>query len=778
MTPSNLSVPGYQAIAPMFKGINSYLVAPIFLQRTISSIIIPSLLLGFTSLTTQVTLEIIKMKQVFALAIIAAALVAASPANDWSRPCFDGECAYDIPSQSGSGALKIFGSSKSVTDITPAAGWVVLDCDRNALAQDIRLVCNGDDAGCNHMFDHDGPVHKIVRLPAECGSAPFARIAAATVAENQSVPSHVVRRDGSAPQVHTIRIDDNFAAIDSAKVGTVEFALLAANFPGVEHPDSYLEARDFDDQDEEDQEDDFDADKKGNKADGKKAGNKDDKKAGKKDDKKDDKKDGKKDGKKADKKDDKKDDKKGKKADGKKADGKKDKADDKKAGKKDGKPAAKGSKKEWFNKAIQSIKKSKTELKADNKDKTAFSIEHKKAYQPVTASKNEVLYSLTKVCPANAKSIFKIAAEAKATIELTLGVAASGTGIDIDGKVIVNSDIVGDYKGVEKAIVAKQGAPSLDIPGVFKLSPSVTIYASIDADINLQIDYEAEVNYALDDIEFWYPPSVAKSFEKSGKAKALDTYYSISATPDVEADVDIDFHLRPLIEVDVVGFKQKATVFIEADSSVNLDLDGSDIDKKGGKKDDKKDDKKGDKKDDKKAGKKDDKKADKKGDKKDAKKAGKKDDKKGDKKGDKKADKKAGKKGKKDAELVERAFPPYGNAARELASREPAALDFDGCTIITTHIDVNGGSSGKFFDIFKGNNKVDILDKKGFLVKKCYGDVVDKNGDGVADSDAKKGKGKSPAKKGKLDPLVCPAKEVGEPLLVAKETVKAKKILN
>lgn len=105
-----------------------------------------------------------------------------------------------------------------MTDITPAAGWVVLDCDRNALAQDIRLVCNGDDAGCNHMFDHDGPVHKIVRLPAECGSAPFARIAAATVAENQSVPSHVVRRDGSAPQVHTIRIDDNFAAIDSAKL--------------------------------------------------------------------------------------------------------------------------------------------------------------------------------------------------------------------------------------------------------------------------------------------------------------------------------------------------------------------------------------------------------------------------------------------------------------------------------------------------------------------------------------------------------------------------------
>lgn len=39
----------------------------------------------------------------------------------------------------------------AITDITPAAGWVVLDCDANAVSQEIRLVCNSDDAeavGC------------------------------------------------------------------------------------------------------------------------------------------------------------------------------------------------------------------------------------------------------------------------------------------------------------------------------------------------------------------------------------------------------------------------------------------------------------------------------------------------------------------------------------------------------------------------------------------------------------------------------------------------------
>ena len=54
-----------------------------------------------------------------------------------------------------------------MSDLTPAAGWVILDCDPNALDQEIRLVCETDDeeSGCNHVFEHHGPVDKIVRLP-------------------------------------------------------------------------------------------------------------------------------------------------------------------------------------------------------------------------------------------------------------------------------------------------------------------------------------------------------------------------------------------------------------------------------------------------------------------------------------------------------------------------------------------------------------------------------------------------------------------------------------
>ncbi len=44
-----------------------------------------------------------------AIAYGAAVVEAVSATNDWSRPCFDGECAYDLPSHGDSalGAFKI-----------------------------------------------------------------------------------------------------------------------------------------------------------------------------------------------------------------------------------------------------------------------------------------------------------------------------------------------------------------------------------------------------------------------------------------------------------------------------------------------------------------------------------------------------------------------------------------------------------------------------------------------------------------------------------------------
>ncbi|KAF4588434.1 hypothetical protein EYR40_009985 [Pleurotus pulmonarius] len=172
---------------------------------------------------------------------VSATFIGANAANDWSKPCFDGECAYDLlPSSGGSGIIKLFGSSKSISDFTPAAGWVVLDCDPNVVDQEIRLVCETDDeeSGCQHVFDHHGPVDKIVRLPESCGSGPFARIASMMVAEDQSLPEHaqgkISRRNGAAAEVHVVRLDGNFAAVDPTKVGEVNFAFVGATVPGLD----------------------------------------------------------------------------------------------------------------------------------------------------------------------------------------------------------------------------------------------------------------------------------------------------------------------------------------------------------------------------------------------------------------------------------------------------------------------------------------------------------------------------------------------------------------
>ncbi|KAL0946476.1 hypothetical protein HGRIS_012693 [Hohenbuehelia grisea] len=182
------------------------------------------------------------MKLAFALAIVAAGLISGRTlANDWSKACFDGECAYDLISEEQSGTIKFVGAPNAIADITPAAGWVVLDCDANAAAQEIRLVCKSDnteEAGCDHLFRGDGPEHKYVRLPEHCSSMPFARIAKHRVADNQDIPGHVQhkisRRDGIAPQVFVVNIDQDFSKVEESKYGKVIVAMAGIGFPGIE----------------------------------------------------------------------------------------------------------------------------------------------------------------------------------------------------------------------------------------------------------------------------------------------------------------------------------------------------------------------------------------------------------------------------------------------------------------------------------------------------------------------------------------------------------------
>ncbi|KAG6820027.1 hypothetical protein H0H93_006365 [Arthromyces matolae] len=176
--------------------------------------------------------------------------------NDWSKPCLSGICSYDIPESAttSSGSLKVWGSAGAISDITTAAGWEIIGCSPDELAQDIRLVCNTDSegSGCSHLYDASGPQGKIVRLPESCGKNAFARVARAWIPEDQSIPASTAanlhRRDGSQPQVKALSLDTNFGAIDPAKyaryptltlsshecdsAGQVNFAIQGANVKG------------------------------------------------------------------------------------------------------------------------------------------------------------------------------------------------------------------------------------------------------------------------------------------------------------------------------------------------------------------------------------------------------------------------------------------------------------------------------------------------------------------------------------------------------------------
>ncbi|KAK7457180.1 hypothetical protein VKT23_010479 [Stygiomarasmius scandens] len=170
--------------------------------------------------------------------ILMSMMVVVRSANDWSIPCFDDACEYDLPATSGaSGTLHIWGERHSISDITPAAGWEVIGCTPDALSQDVRLVCTNP-LGCDHLFRGTGAEGKFVRLPDNCGKSAFARVTRVWTPEDQSIPhslaARVVRRDSDAPLVQALSLDATTFAADSASQGSVRFAIYAINAPGVD----------------------------------------------------------------------------------------------------------------------------------------------------------------------------------------------------------------------------------------------------------------------------------------------------------------------------------------------------------------------------------------------------------------------------------------------------------------------------------------------------------------------------------------------------------------
>ncbi|KAG2004228.1 hypothetical protein CC2G_002807 [Coprinopsis cinerea AmutBmut pab1-1] len=169
-----------------------------------------------------------------ALVVLSLLGSAFAKANDWRKPCHDGVCYYDLPRTANgpSGTLKIWGKPDAIVDITSAAGWEVLNCDKNAFEQDIRIVCT-DRSKCRHLY-RKRPIGRIVRLPENCGPAAFAHISSERVSEDQSIPESIarrVKRDGADPEVKTIHVDTHFDALDTEEVGEVYFALTGVNVP-------------------------------------------------------------------------------------------------------------------------------------------------------------------------------------------------------------------------------------------------------------------------------------------------------------------------------------------------------------------------------------------------------------------------------------------------------------------------------------------------------------------------------------------------------------------
>ncbi|PCH33009.1 hypothetical protein WOLCODRAFT_63935 [Wolfiporia cocos MD-104 SS10] len=168
-----------------------------------------------------------------ALAVPFYAVAVARAANNWSKPCFEGHCSYDLDGPV-SGSIYVTGTSEAISDLTSAAGWQILDCDPNGKEQDIRAVCSNTTAGCDHLFKGSAE-GTIVRLPQNCTQMPFARVASVWDHENQTTTFYArnrfSRRDG-LPAVKGITLDTNFHLVNSSQSGQVSFLVHGNSIPG------------------------------------------------------------------------------------------------------------------------------------------------------------------------------------------------------------------------------------------------------------------------------------------------------------------------------------------------------------------------------------------------------------------------------------------------------------------------------------------------------------------------------------------------------------------
>ncbi|KAI5115297.1 hypothetical protein M0805_002455 [Coniferiporia weirii] len=175
--------------------------------------------------------------------LVAVTGVGATRPYDQSKPCFHGVCSFDIPPSHDSigGTLVVTGAPYAISDVSPSSGWEILDCspeEAHANTLRVHLACSGDPASCAQLYER-GAEHTLVRLPDDCGEAPFARVASATAFDDQApldLPPHVLdgldRRGINHSKARILTLDTEYAAASHSKHGPVSFFVVGSTVPG------------------------------------------------------------------------------------------------------------------------------------------------------------------------------------------------------------------------------------------------------------------------------------------------------------------------------------------------------------------------------------------------------------------------------------------------------------------------------------------------------------------------------------------------------------------
>ncbi|KAJ8496097.1 hypothetical protein ONZ45_g12592 [Pleurotus djamor] len=428
-------------------------------------------------------------------------------------------------------------SGKSLTDITPAAGWVILDCDPHSTEQEIRLVCssaNHEDVGCNHVFSDGGAEHKVVRLPESCTEAPFLRIASARVAEDQSIPGHVadtlIKRDGIPPVVHILHVDGNWASSDVSKVGVVNFEFIGSNSPHT------------------------DAEKSGSNSGASQSRSVTYEKR--------------------------------------ESDGFFEWAGHVYDAVKEAVVPAYNTVKGML---VSSYKKFITTMR----DLTSFDSnpEFIKSVKLDTGGEMVTIFHLEKEavkCNVGTTSTLDVSAGGKIDAQVKFGLMANGSIIppqigsyavyavvngQVNANVSVDATVTGNLAS-KRIRVAEVAITPLQIPKIIALGPSIRLEAQAELDLSLEVLINTNLKYAIHDLEFWYPKKMteAEPDAKSG-FKSLDfqpSPLSIDATVDIEAQANITAHLIPSLRLGLSALNGEVdgSGFIEVDAWAKLALQG------------------------------------------------------------------------------------------------------------------------------------------------------------------------------------------------------------